>query len=140
MQRRTWRYAPGVNSDLRGAVRERKSEIRRRGNCVVRKLGARIGQRDMRGDGEARHRRDGRHRIGGGAMSDTTAWTRGGLLLRVAARGVMRTRPAMTVVRRLRRRGRRLTRMRAVHRARMQHARVAEYSGEPEREQRGEGA
>lgn len=34
----------------------------------------------------------------------------------------------------------RQTRMRAMHRARMQHPRVAEYSGEPERKERGEGA
>ena len=34
----------------------------------------------------------------------------------------------------------RLCRMRTVHRARVQHPRIAEYSGEPERKQRGEGA
>ena len=57
--------------------------------------------------------------------------------MRVATRRVMLARRAMHVVRRRRRR---LIRVCAVHRARMQHTRVAEYSGEPEREQRDEGA
>lgn len=49
-------------------------------------------------------------------------------------------RSAMHLVRRLGRRAGRLHRVRTMHRARMQHARVAEYSGEPEREQRDDGA